>query len=89
MLTIAVQLGFVVGAVISALLNLADVFPPKRILWLSALGASAANAAPVVAGSFEVAVVLSFGTTGLALAGVYPIALKLVSTWFREGRGTA
>jgi len=88
LLTIAVQVGFVFGAVISAVLNLADVFPPKRVLWVASFSAAIANAVLVVAGSFEVAILFRFAT-GVALAGVYPVSLKLVSTWFREGRGTA
>lgn len=88
-LTIAVQLGFVFGAVGSAVLNLADVYPPRRVLWVSAVGAAAVNAALIAAGGFGVAVVLRF-LTGMFLAGVYPVALKLISTWFQgEGRGLA
>lgn len=88
-LTIAVQLGFVSGAVGSAVLNLADVYPPRRVLWVSALGAAVVNAGLIVAGGFWPAVVLRF-LTGVFLAGVYPVALKLISTWFQgEGRGLA
>lgn len=88
-LTIAVQLGFVCGAVGSAVLNLADVFPPRRVLWVSAVGAATANAGLVMAGGFAPAVALRL-LTGVFLAGVYPVALKLVSTWFQgDGRGLA
>ena len=88
-LTIAVQLGFVFGAVGSAVLNLADVYPPRRVLWVSAIGAAGVNAGLIVAGGFGPAVVLRF-LTGMFLAGVYPVALKLVSTWFQgDGRGIA
>ena len=49
LLIIAVQIGFVAGAVISATLNLTDIFPAPRILWISALGAALANAGIVFA----------------------------------------
>ncbi|MEX0749212.1 MAG: MFS transporter, partial [Dehalococcoidia bacterium] len=88
LLTIAVQLGFVFGALASALLNLADVFPPRRVLWISALGAAAANAGIAAAGGVEFALPLRF-LTGACLAGVYPVSLKIISTWYRTGRGVA
>ena len=88
LLTIAVQAGFVAGALISALLNLADVFPARRVLWLSAAGAAVANAAIVFADGPEVAIPLRF-LTGAFLAGVYPVTLKIMSTWFLRGRGVA
>jgi MFS family permease len=88
LLTIAVQLGFVAGALTSALLNLADVLPARRVLWVSALGAAAANAFIATAGSVEVALPLRF-LTGAFLAGVYPVSLKIMSTWYRTGRGVA
>jgi MFS family permease len=88
LLIIAVQLGFVVGAVISATLNITDVFPAPRILWISALGAALANAAIVFAHGPAAALPLRF-LTGVCLAGVYPTSLKIMSTWFERGRGTA
>ncbi len=88
LLTIAVQLGFVAGAVLSALFNLADVYPARRVLFLSALGAAIANAGVVLAQGPEVAIPLRF-VTGAFLAGVYPVALKIMSTWYRTSRGLA
>ncbi len=87
-LTIAVQLGFVVGAVASAATNLADLLAPRRLMLLGSLGAAAANLGLLVAGGAGEAIVLRF-VTGAFLAGVYPPALKAMSTWFRRGRGTA
>jgi len=88
LLIIVVQLGFVAGALISATLNLTDIFPAPRILWLSALGAALANAGIVFAHGPASALPLRF-LTGVCLAGVYPTSLKIMSTWFERGRGTA
>ena len=88
LLTIAVQVGFVVGALTSAVLSLADVLPPRRLILLGALGAAAANLALLAAGSVGPAIALRFAT-GFFLAGVYPPALKAMATWFRAGRGLA
>ncbi len=87
-LTISVQLGFVVGALMSAALNLADIVSPRHLIFASSLGAAAANAIIGLDPGPETTTVLRF-LTGLFLAGVYPPALKLLSTWFVRGRGVA
>ncbi|HYY74957.1 MAG TPA: MFS transporter [Gaiellaceae bacterium] len=87
-LTIAVQLGFVAGALVSSVLNLADVLSARAVLLAGGGGAAAANALLVAVGSASAAIPLRFAT-GFFLAGVYPPALKLMSTWFQRGRGTA
>jgi MFS family permease len=87
-LTIAVQLGFVCGALVSSLLNLSDIVSPRHVILGGALGAAAANVLLDVAGGPAVGILLRFAT-GFFLAGVYPPAFKLMSTWFREGRGLA
>ncbi|MGH3093762.1 MAG: MFS transporter, partial [Gaiellaceae bacterium] len=87
-LTIAVQLGFVAGALVSSVLNVADVLSARAVLLAGAGGAAAANVVLVAVGSATAAIPLRFAT-GFFLAGVYPPALKLMSTWFHRGRGTA
>ncbi len=87
-LTIAVQLGFVVGALASSVINLADVVAPRFVIFGGSVGAAAANALLALAHGPGAAIPLRFAT-GFFLAGVYPPALKLMSTWFRRGRGTA
>lgn len=85
-LTISVQLGFVAGALASALLTLADRVPAPRLLAASALLAAAANAALVLVDSAAAAWPLRF-LVGAALAGVYPPGMKLIASWCREDRG--
>ena len=87
-LTIAVQVGFVAGAVIGSALSIADVFPPRVVILVGSIGAAAANALLVAADGTALALAARVAT-GLFLAGVYPPALKLASTWFQRGRGTA
>ncbi|HSU83860.1 MAG TPA: MFS transporter [Thermoanaerobaculia bacterium] len=86
-LTMSVQIGFVLGALLSALLNLADRVPAHRLVAGSALLAAAANAAiPLLGVGLAPALALRF-LTGIALAGVYPPGMKLVASWCREDRG--
>jgi MFS family permease len=87
-LTTVVQLGFVIGTAVSALLNLADVVPARRLFALSAVAGALANAALAGAGGFRAALLWRF-LTGVALAGVYPPAMKMIATWFRARRGLA
>jgi MFS family permease len=88
-LTIGVQIGFVVGALLSAVLSLTDVFPPRRVLVISAVGAAVANLLLVTADGPATAIPLRV-LTGAFLAGVYPPALKLIATWYRSAeRGVA
>jgi MFS family permease len=86
-LTMSVQLGFVAGALISAVLNLADRYDLTRLLFVSALIATMANAAiPLLRADYSATLALRF-LTGLGIAGVYPPGMKLVATWCKEDRG--
>lgn len=87
-ITVAVQLGFVSGTAVSALLNLADVMPARTLFAASALLGAIANAGLAYADGLPVALFSRF-LAGACLAGVYPPAMKMTSTWFRERRGLA
>lgn len=87
-LTTAVNLGFVAGTAASALLNLADIVPARRLFALSALAGAGANALVLTADSLGHALIWRF-VTGACLAGVYPPAMKMIATWFRARRGLA
>jgi MFS family permease len=87
-LTAAVQLGFVAGTAAASVLNLADLVPARALFAGSAALGALANAALVVAPGFGLALVSRL-FCGFFLAGVYPPAMKMVSTWFRSSRGLA
>ncbi len=87
-LTTIVQLGFVCGTALIAALNLADLIPAGRLFSISALLGAAANAAILAVPGYPAALVTRF-LTGFFLAGVYPPAMKMISTWFRAERGLA
>jgi MFS family permease len=86
-LTMSVQIGFVVGAFGSAVLNLADRIPAR---WLFAASALLASLATAVIPTFAVGLGITLPArflTGLFLAGVYPVGMKIMATWTREDRG--
>lgn len=83
-----VQLGFIVGTLISALLNLADRFRPSHVFLWSAIMGATLNALIPVWKSTAGLVVLRLGT-GMALAGIYPVGMKIASDWYPSGLGLA
>ncbi len=86
-LTMSVQIGFVVGALLSAFLTLADRVSTRVLFVLSALLGAAFNASiPLFAADISFALVLRF-LTGVTLAGVYPPGMKLMASWCKEDRG--
>lgn len=87
-LATAVQLGFVLGTAIAAVLNLADIVPARRLFAVSAILGAVANAALLVVPDYPWALV-SRAAAGFFLAGVYPPAMKMAATWFLERRGLA
>ncbi|MEQ8966803.1 MAG: MFS transporter [Azospirillaceae bacterium] len=87
MLTGAVQAGFVVGCLVSAALALADRLDPRRFFAGAALVGAAANLAVLfLVPSWGVVIALRFAT-GLCMAGVYPVGMKLAASWARGDRG--
>lgn len=81
LLTVSVQLGFVAGALGSALFNLPDRVEPKFLLVVSALVAAAATSVFVlVDGNMSAAVTLRV-VTGVAMAGIYPVGMKIMLAW--------
>ena len=76
-LTSAVQLGFVAGTLVFALLMLSDRFPPPRVFLACSLLAD---------GNLALLVALRFAV-GFLLAGIYPVGMKISAAWFRRRLG--
>ena len=86
-LTSAVQLGFVAGTLVFALLMVADRFAPARVFLVCSLLGALANAALLLAdGSIAVLLALRF-VVGFLLAGIYPVGMKIAAIWYRERLG--
>ena len=86
-ITISVQVGFVAGALLSALINASDRLPPPRLLAAcSALAGLCTALIPALHAGLPATLALRF-LTGVFLAGVYPVGMKIVAGWTREDRG--
>ncbi|MBN2432832.1 MAG: MFS transporter [Acidobacteria bacterium] len=86
-LTMSVQAGFVIGAFGFAFLNMADRIPAHRLFAVCALLAALWTLLiPALQTDFSTAVLLRL-LTGVSLAGVYPVGMKIMATWTRRRRG--
>ncbi|MEM9736063.1 MAG: MFS transporter, partial [Pseudomonadota bacterium] len=85
-LSTAVQLGFAAGALVYAVLGLADRFDPRLVFALSALVALLANAALLVVPIGGEAAMALRALTGAAMAGVYPVGMKIAVGWGKADR---
>ncbi|SFC21282.1 Predicted arabinose efflux permease, MFS family [Marinospirillum celere] len=88
-LTLAVQLGFITGALVIAMSSLADRFAASRVFALAALLGALVNGLFILAADFFTLALLLRFLTGLCLAGIYPLGMKLVISWTPEYAGRA
>ncbi|MBK7334368.1 MAG: MFS transporter [Betaproteobacteria bacterium] len=86
-LTSGVQLGFVAGCLVSAFLSLADRLELRRLFAASALLGAGANALLLVVDPASAWMPALRFVTGVAMAGVYPVGMKLASTWAKGDMG--
>lgn len=89
LLTSAVQVGFVIGALASALATLADLAHPPTLVAVGSLVAAGSTASVALfADGFTLALCLRL-LSGMALALVYPVGMMLAVSWFSDRRGLA
>jgi MFS family permease len=86
-LSSAVQAGFVTGALCSAIVGLSDRMDPRRLFALSAIFAALFNASLLISTPGGNMAILARFATGVLLAGVYPVGLKITVGWGRDDRG--
>jgi MFS family permease len=86
-LSSAVQAGFVVGAVVSAVLGISDRFDPRRVFALSAIAAGLCNGVLLIAPPGSIPAIAARFATGALLAGVYPVGMKIAVGWGQRDRG--
>ncbi len=86
-LTSAVQLGFVAGTLTSALFGLADRFDSRTIFSSAAVLGALLNGALLAYGlDHPTAPALRFAT-GVCMAGIYPVGMKLAAGWAAGNMG--
>ena len=85
--TSAVQIGFVFGTLVSAFFGLADRLDMRRFFMAACLLASASNAVILLLDPAAAGVIACRFVTGLAMAGIYPVGMKLATTWAKGDIG--
>ena len=88
-MTSAVQAGFILGTLLLALSGLADRYSPARIFFVASLCGALANLGMTLPGNHLAAAYAWRFLTGLALAGIYPLGMKLVVSWAPQQAGRA
>ena len=88
-LTNSVQWGFITGALLFAALAMADRISPRILFSLcSTLGGLSSLLIAALAQNLEQVLWLRF-FSGMMLAGVYPVGMKIAASWYPRGLGRA
>jgi predicted MFS family arabinose efflux permease len=88
-MTSAVQLGFIAGTLVFAVLAISDRYSPRATFLVCALlGAACNGCVYVLQGSLPLLLATRFAV-GFFLAGIYPVGMKIASGWYREDLGKA
>ena len=80
-LTNSVQFGFIIGTLFFTITGFADKFKPSRIVMLCCFLGATSNALIVFEDISFTFVIFSRLVVGMALAGIYPIGMKLIISW--------
>ena len=87
--TSAVQLGFICGTLLFALLVIADRFSPRWVFFNCSLAAALANIALLITPQELTWLLVLRFATGFFLAGIYPVGMKIAAGWYEQGLGRA
>lgn len=86
-LTGSIQLGFVLGTLVYAVLGIADRFAPAKVFFGSAVLASLFNLGICLPGVDATQVLFFRFLTGFFLAGIYPVGMKIAADHYAAGLG--
>ncbi|WNJ20208.1 MFS transporter [Pontibacter sp. G13] len=86
-LTSAVQVGFISGTLIFAVLTLADRFSPSKVFLVCGIAGGLLNLMPILEGNTLWTLFLSRMLMGISLAGIYPVGMKIASDYAQQGLG--
>jgi len=88
-MTSSVLLGFVCGTLVFALLAISDIFSPRKTYLVCALAGAAFNACLYLFADGLLSLIVFRFLTGVFLAGIYPVGMKIAAGWYRQGLGKA
>jgi MFS family permease len=82
--TSAVMLGFIAGTLIFAFFSLADRYSPVKLFFISSLFGALTNASVAWLANDAVSLFALRFLTGLFIAGIYPVGMKIAADWFEK-----
>ena len=88
-ITSAVQLGFILGTFLFALLSIADRFKPSRVFFVCAIIGAILNVSITIIPPNYFLLLITRFLTGFFLAGIYPVGMKIASDWYGGKLGKA
>ena len=88
-LTSAVQLGFIAGTLVFALLTIADRFSPSKVFFVSALIGALFNLGTILDNNALVSLLTFRFLTGFCLAGIYPVGMKIAADYYDKKLGNS
>ena len=86
-LTSAVQFGFILGTLLFALLTITDRFSPSKVFFTSAILGAVFNTGMLWGGNTLTTLLVFRFLTGIFLAGIYPVGMKIAADYFDKGLG--
>ncbi|MGK2863227.1 MAG: MFS transporter [Chitinophagaceae bacterium] len=86
-LTSAVQFGFISGTLIFALLTIADRFSPSKVFFICSILGSLFNLGIILENNGLESLLLFRFLTGIFLAGIYPVGMKIAADYYNKGLG--
>ena len=86
-LTSAVQLGFITGTFVFALMTISDRYSPTLVFCFCAFFGAAINMGIIWEGNGLTSLLMFRFFTGFFLAGIYPVGMKIAADHFQKGLG--
>lgn len=87
-LTSSVQIGFILGTLVFAILSISDRFSPSRVFFICAIAGSLVNLLCTIVLS-SASLFIMRGVVGFFLAGIYPVGMKISADYHEKGLGKA
>ena len=88
-LTSIIQIGFIVGTLVFAILSVADRFSPSKVFFYCSLLGALFNLALIYEGNSYLSIFLLRFLTGFFLAGIYPVGMKIAADYYKKGLGVS
>jgi MFS family permease len=88
-MTSSVQLGFIAGTLVFAVLAISDMFSPRKIFLACAVVGALFNACIYFLADGFVSLMVFRFLTGFFLAGIYPIGMRIAAGWYQQDLGKA